>query len=422
MSSTIASKTNEAMATSIQSVVVRTPPTKQQLVAVRKIRQQQLNHITKDKYLTTRIKRAKKMLTTTKKKRTSTTTTLDGDNSDTDHNTTKKTQHKKTPSTHKLVIYDNVQTTNHGNGLLKFGAVQFMNTGRTLFTTNYIDSYILITNVDFTPYIRMAPLDIRRAINSRWRYGVHVSYGMLKSINRSTLHMRCVGGQILAYKYTECSVEGNEAVYYGFIPSCEDDHTLLRIADTHTESWLTATANWPRKLYIYLEYAGLCRSCPTNDNVDEQNDGDGADDEKPPCTRWTACLSDGKTYKTYCLKTFPWASVYIMMGECLGESSTSTTATSEPHHNYENDRMERDCAVCAQCYECSRKSVFCRKHRVCRHKQKTVIYDGSITHQTNKYLSNIDGSQKPPDDMQQKQQSLIGATKLKACPRYKPQS
>lgn len=210
-----------------------------------------------------------------------------------------------------------------------------------LFTTDF-KNYTLITTRDFTPYVKYAPTDLMKELEETWHYGVHVSYGMQPMITRKMLKMRVIGGQILAYKYTECSIEGNECVYYGFIPTQKNNQTLRRLA-THTKCRISAIAIWPRKLYIYARYL---RPCPCSEN----------------CGYWIVTLQDGKMQRAFCVKKIPWSECYIMMGEPSDDCSDKL-------------RPPRICAVCAQCYDCSRKPTYCRKHRVCKHKFKSFTLD-----------------------------------------------
>lgn len=210
-----------------------------------------------------------------------------------------------------------------------------------LYTTEF-RNYTLITTRDFTPYMEYAPLDLIKTLQKHWHYGVHVSYGMAPLITRETLNMRVNGGKLLAYKYIECSIEGNECSYYGFVLSRKTDDIMSRLV-THRDCRIAATAIWPRKLYIYLRYLGPC-ICSSN------------------CTIWSICMKDGETYRSFCIKKIPWSDCYVMMGE---QNTDYIDELREP----------RSCSVCAQCYDCSRKPTYCRKHRVCKHKFKNFTFD-----------------------------------------------
>lgn len=206
---------------------------------------------------------------------------------------------------------------------------------RGLYITRMLD-YEILTTEDFSDFASYAPKSLRRAISSRWRYAVHVSYGTLPSITRDLLYARVVGGQILAYKYLECSIEGNESVYYGFLPSI-DNYAVQE--DTHSTCRFLMQAIYPRLLYVHLTRTAPC-SCSSD------------------CWYWKTTLSDALTEHTFCGKRIPWSRLYVIMGE-LDVTCNETVDAKEP----------RECPVCAQCFECSLGARYCRTHRVCKHKQ-----------------------------------------------------
>lgn len=235
----------------------------------------------------------------------------------------------------KIEIRSKIKSIRRGTHIKINELINFYDT-ETLYTTEF-QNYTLITTGDFTKFIKYAPLDLKKTLHAQWHYGVHVSYGMQPSITEKVLNMRVMGGQILAYKFTECSIEGNECAYYGFIPTQKTDHTLNRLV-THRNCRISSIAIWPRKLYVYLRYVGACKC---------------SDD----CAIWSMQTCDGKNYISFCVQKIPWADVYVIMG---AENEEYLNRLQEP----------RMCPVCAQCYECSRKPNFCRKHRICKHKFK----------------------------------------------------
>ena len=100
-------------------------------------------------------------------------------------------------------------------------------TGQPLYLTDLAD-YTLVTNCDFTEYVKFVPTSLKAAVRDNFVYVVHVSPTVRMAVTRSTLQARLTGGEILAYQYSECSIQGNDCVYYGFIPTERQD-----IADTH---------------------------------------------------------------------------------------------------------------------------------------------------------------------------------------------
>lgn len=207
-----------------------------------------------------------------------------------------------------------------------------------LYVTEMTD-YTLITDHDFTEFAPYAARSLKEALQPRWHYVLHVSHGMQPSVNRHLLNSRVVGGQILGYKYMECSIEGNDCVYYGFVPTVDID-----LSDSaHKICRYTMQAVYPRKLYVYLQKRCACMCTPG-------------------CIRWLCLTSNGRRTEIVCSRQIPWGRLYVMMGD---GDETFREVMKEP----------RECIVCAQCFECSKSAIFCRKHRVCRHKQ-AVIGDG----------------------------------------------
>lgn len=232
---------------------------------------------------------------------------------------------------------------------LKIGNSIFLNS-TTLYRTDFSD-YTLITNSDFTPYIDYAPKSLINELEGRWFYAMHISHGMQLSVNRNILQARVVGGEILAYKYTKCSIEGNECIYYGFVPTILkainnsenddiDNGGSSDFKDTHRRCRISMKAIWPRKLCVYIRREFIC-------------------DCSPGCSIWVVRLEDYKTELRMCVKQIPWDRVYVIMGDA-----------ADNEHGEDGIKVPRNCVVCAQCFDCSQSIGFCRKHRVCKHKRK----------------------------------------------------
>lgn len=215
---------------------------------------------------------------------------------------------------------------------------RFVNT-KGLFVTDFKD-YTILSDVDFTNNIKYAPKSLKRELTSRWQYTMHVSNGINPSITRDILEGRNTGGQILAYKYLECSIEGNECVYYGFIPTID-----VKIKNSQSICRFSMMAIYPRKLYVYLEKISACLC-------------------SEECIKWRVTLNDSTTKILVCGKKIPWSKIYIMMGS--GDDSC-----------VEMFKTPRECIVCAQCYDCNKSPKYCRRHKICKHKQ-TSMYDGIL--------------------------------------------
>lgn len=192
-----------------------------------------------------------------------------------------------------------------------------------------LSDYTLITDAPFD--CTYAPAELKPLLKTKWVYKLHVDQTLSSIITRSILRDRVNGGQILAYRYTECSIAGNNCVYYGFIPTIKKG-----FKDSHQTCYVASTSIWPRKLYLYLKRGYAC-NCSKD------------------CSMWTSHMDDYATVQSFCIKKIKWNNLYVMMGDfdekCL-----------------EQPKAIRSCEVCAQCFDCSKSAKYCRKHRVCKHK------------------------------------------------------
>lgn len=212
-----------------------------------------------------------------------------------------------------------------------------------------MEDYTIITNADFSEYVHLAPTSLREALLENWQYVLHVANNVSPSVTRSTLHSRVLGGQLLAYSYTACSIEGNQCVYYGMLTTKEET-----LDSSHKTCRISSTKVWPRKLYVYLRKGAFC-NCSNG------------------CFAWGSLRRTVKeyntgTYRYACLKRCGddfWRNTYVMMGE---EDEFSYDAIKEGG--------ARACVVCAQCYECSQRPTYCRKHKTCKHVPR-VLFGGN---------------------------------------------
>lgn len=237
--------------------------------------------------------------------------------------------------------------------------------------------YTIITNADFSDYIHLAPTSLREIVQENWQYVLHVANNVSPSVTRSTLQSRVLGGQILAYSYTPCSIEGNQCVYYGMLTTKEEDleysHKICRISSTQV---------WPRKLYVYLRKGAFC-NCSTG------------------CFAWgslrrTAREYNSGVYRYACLKRCGdafWRNIYVMMGE-----------GDECSYDAIKEGGARTCEVCTQCFECSQRPTYCRKHKTCKHVPKVLFGGGS---------SFVMGNDKPYS---------LGTVRVKQCKKLSPHS
>lgn len=214
-----------------------------------------------------------------------------------------------------------------------------------------MSDYTLISDAPFD--CADAPMALKPLLK-KWVYKLHVSQTLSPIITRSVLRERVAGGQILAYRYTECSIAGNPCVYYGFIPTISKQFE----DSTHNTCYIASVALWPRKLYVYLKRGYTC-TCSEG------------------CSMWSSRIDDYSTTKTFCSKNIKWGELYVMMGDF------DETFVEIP-------KVFRSCEVCAQCFDCSKSARYCRKHKVCKHKTAKSLEDvlsivGSAIKQCKKY-------------------------------------
>lgn len=229
---------------------------------------------------------------------------------------------------------DEITCRSYGSTVTIDKTVLVSESGLPLYLTRMSD-YTIVTNCDFTEYIEFAPKSLKEAVQDNWIYVAHVSPTVRTAVTRATLRARVIGGEILAYQYSECSIEGNVCVYYGFVPT-EGHH----IADTHKRCLLSAMQVWPRKMYVYLKKESACMC-------------------SPGCSRWSLKMRDHGE-RRFCIKQVPWKDIYIMMGDM---DETCVEEIKEP----------RQCSVCAQCIKCASSPVYCRSHRRCKHKKAQTL-------------------------------------------------
>lgn len=233
-------------------------------------------------------------------------------------------------------VRDPVVCRAHGPTVTIGKTVLESTSGLPLYLTRMSD-YTLVSDCEFTEFVKFAPASLKAVVRDNWHYLVHVSPTVRVAVTRAALRARVIGGEILAYQYSECSIEGNDCVYYGFLPTERQN-----IADTHKRCLLSAMQVWPRKLYVYARRESACMC-------------------SPGCSLWSFKVRDCDRERRFCIKRVPWNEVYIMMGDL---DETCVEEIKEP----------RQCAVCAQCIKCANSPVYCRSHRRCKHKRVQTLH------------------------------------------------
>lgn len=283
---------------------------------------------------------------------------------------------------------------------LKIDDNEFIVSGTECFVTD-LDDYTILSDFDITEYVESAPSlrssekrrkhdrayvgerlhrciprDIRSRKKDKWINVAHLPNFSRAVITRDRLRDRVCTGQILAYHYKECSIEGNRCVYYGFVPTLnfkslrhldndeeKDDNidnddgvddalfATKSFYGAHVISKINVQHVWPRKLYVQLKRDSACSCSDKCVRVSVLTLSDVY------ATTDTKKILRPKT--TYCLKTIPWTDVYVIMGNVN-------------KNVVEGHKEHRMCKTCAQCRKCLNSSVFCREHKRCKH-EKTAV-------------------------------------------------
>lgn len=231
-------------------------------------------------------------------------------------------------------------STEFKNNILQFGQSIFHTNYKQTFVTRLID-YVIISNFNLNRHLATIPKKIKSQMVSRWIHSLHVRPSTQDLITRKMLQARSDGGQIVAYHYKEFSIEGNECVYFGFLPSTG----ITPSSGAHLRPVITTTQIWPRQLFVKLIKITACE-CSTN------------------CVRvaielFSTSLNLKMTQTIFCIKQVPWADIYLVMGD----------ANTDSGELYKKNRI---CSVCAQCIKCSTMTTFCNAHRECKHKRVQV--------------------------------------------------
>lgn len=335
---------------------------------------------------------------------------------------------------------DRYQSVKHAGGSVKIGNSTFEISGKTCYVTDMSD-YTIVSDFDVTPFVngyrltatdlmhnasstpqfadtantngkrkrqasnqtladpnKSLPDSLRMRLTENWVHSVHIQSVSKPLVTRDKLKSRVLGGQILAYHYKECSLEGNRCVYYGFIPTLPLNATCIAGAqpqlselvdvvgfndlakplptslpsslDSSTErcgspdersnnvngsgfhktSVINVQHIWLRKLYVNLTKSSMCpcsEGC-VKVSIVERN--------RMTATKYRTV----GPRKTYCIRDVPWNNVYVIMGDVCDNVVENIL---KPH---------RECKPCAQCFKCSQSPTFCREHKVCKHKKHKI--------------------------------------------------
>lgn len=192
------------------------------------------------------------------------------------------------------------------------------------------DDFFLLCDFKVPKSIKITE-SLKYANKPNWLY-VSQPKSQENRITRNKLRDKNKSGDIVAYKYTECILDGINCVYYGYIPTINKTDNFI-----HYNQKVTCLPCWPRKLYVYLRYSSPC-TC---------SDG---------CLRVKTINRDNIEI-IVCLSKIYWSDVKII----LGESDESSKDIMIP---------PRICSVCANCEKCS--AIKCRNHVKCKHKNASV--------------------------------------------------
>lgn len=197
--------------------------------------------------------------------------------------------------------------------------------------------YTIVADFDINlPKKSFIPSSLKDSLINNWRYHVHVP--PLK-VDRMTLKKRVIGGKLLAYQYIDTiSILGNDARYIGLLPVKNESDLDI---DSHKICFISSPKIWLRKLYVHLK---LFSSCDCNEKS---------------CVRCTYINRDMQPV-TVCIQQINWGNIYVFMNE-LDENAVEFI--KEP----------RFCQICANCFKCNKSVTYCRVHKRCKHKVKTLL-------------------------------------------------
>lgn len=282
----------------------------------------------------------------------------------------------------------NVNYDDLPNYTSKLFNARILSFGKSVFITNYKKSYVtkmkdytILSDFDVSPFVNVrssknggggggtVPLEIRNTLSERWIHSLHIRPTVQDLLTRNTLKTRVNGGQIVAYHYKECSIESNECVYYGFVPSTN----ILngKTEGAHMKQIINSNHVWPRQLFVRAVKSTACscsntcikvgielfsRTTKASLDVESNRNNDIIDAN----TATTTASGPSCLLSYYCIKAVPWHDIYLMMGDADEDC--------EENQNKQN----RVCSICSQCYKCSIRLEFCEAHKVCRHKQTVV--------------------------------------------------
>lgn len=225
------------------------------------------------------------------------------------------------------------QSQEYECNVLQFGQSIFHANYKKTFVTRMKD-FTIISNFNLNAYTSYIEKKIKPQMKDRWIHSFHVGPTTQELITRKMLQAREDDGQIVAYHYKEFSMEGNECVYFGYIPSTN----ITFSSGSHVRSVITVNQVWPRQLFVRLVKTTACECSAQCIRVSVELFSQSTD------TRPSALKT------VFCVKRIPWKDIYLMMGDTIEDSG-------------ELYKKNRVCNVCAQCIKCSLMSTFCNAHR-----------------------------------------------------------
>lgn len=218
------------------------------------------------------------------------------------------------------------------------GSVEFILKEQNTVLSKYpLNDYSIITNYpEINDLKAFLPLKLKPLMKSKWVHLLHPNNGSSNPlISKSIMSQRVKSGEILAFRYTECTLVMINCVYISFLPSTP---TIVPLEGAHQHCRVKSKSQWPRKLYVYLKYHSPCKEC------------------FPGCQRFKVMLSSkDSTQDVYCIKDVPWCDLYVMMGDVVEPTKCLSMKSS------------RSCPVCNQCSKCKVSTSFCKRHVTCKH-------------------------------------------------------
>lgn len=201
-------------------------------------------------------------------------------------------------------------------------------------SVHYVGDLVVITNFKDPKKLPTIP-SLADILKNRWYHGLVPLDIYNNIITYTAMNNLVIDCKIVAFKLDSISIKGTPCIYFGIVPSTKPENFV------QGKSVVASEVEIPRKLMVEYFITGLC-GCSDN------------------CYRVKVRLWTNNTLEC-CSNSVPWGSVWLISGEL--------------HDDPMNVLETRQCRVCAACFKCGFNGKYCRVHRTCKHKGRSVAID-----------------------------------------------